>query len=63
MSAEDRFDWRGRVLDGPDDPYCRHGNYPGECDCCAVEARQAAERVPVGVNPWPDLDDLQALPY
>lgn len=45
MSAEDRYDHRGAVLDGPDDDYaCRHGNDGETCQECAEEIAEMLER-------------------
>lgn len=46
----------------PDDACCPHGAYLHEnCRPCMLEAMATEE--PRGVNPWPDLDDLEDLPY
>jgi hypothetical protein len=56
------YDSKGRLLDGPDDPVCPHGNdIMSPCRPCVVEANTIRE--PRGVNPWPDLSDLEDLPY
>lgn len=74
MSAEDRYDHRGRLLDGPDDPgeaaCTEHGNARDECAECleAFKAEEAEYRAFRLANPLlgdrpGDFDNLADLPF